>query len=82
MHLSCVLSIVYHDLTSDKQREDFNNECMEFVKYVLVLKFSSYLNEIYFVEHYEKEMMFNHVYELFRFYRFYYKVLLIREMRF
>ena len=31
MHLSCALSVVYHDLTSDKAREEFNNECMEFV---------------------------------------------------
>jgi hypothetical protein len=32
MHISCVLSVVYHDLSSDKGREDFNNECIEFVK--------------------------------------------------
>ncbi|CAF0734157.1 unnamed protein product [Adineta ricciae] len=32
MHISMALSIVYHDLVSDKEREDFNNECMEFVK--------------------------------------------------
>jgi hypothetical protein len=32
MHISCVLSIVYHDLCSDKERENFNNECIEFVK--------------------------------------------------
>jgi hypothetical protein len=32
MHLSCVLSIIYHDLCSDKEREEFNNECMEFIK--------------------------------------------------
>lgn len=32
MHISCVLSVVYHDLCSDKEREDFNNECIEFVK--------------------------------------------------
>jgi hypothetical protein len=32
MHLSCVLSTIYHDLCSDKEREDFNNECIEFVK--------------------------------------------------
>ena len=32
MHLSCVLSIIYHDLCSDKEREEFNNECIEFIK--------------------------------------------------
>ncbi|CAF2646097.1 unnamed protein product [Rotaria sp. Silwood2] len=32
MHISCVLSTVYHDLCSDKERESFNNECMEFIK--------------------------------------------------
>ncbi|CAF1354600.1 unnamed protein product [Rotaria sordida] len=32
MHISCVLSIVYHDLISDRERENFNNECMEFTK--------------------------------------------------
>ncbi|CAF3735363.1 unnamed protein product [Adineta steineri] len=32
MHLSMVLSIIYHDLCSDKERESYNNECMEFVK--------------------------------------------------
>ncbi|UJR26868.1 hypothetical protein I4U23_008179 [Adineta vaga] len=32
MHISMALSIVYHDLVSDKEREDFNNECIEFVK--------------------------------------------------
>lgn len=31
MHISCVLSIVFHDLCSDKEREDFNKECMEFI---------------------------------------------------
>ena len=33
MHVSCVLSVVFHDLCSDKEREVFNNECIEFVKY-------------------------------------------------
>ncbi|CAF1249948.1 unnamed protein product [Rotaria sp. Silwood1] len=32
MHISCVLRIVYHDLCSDKERKEFNNECMEFIK--------------------------------------------------
>ncbi|CAF3590275.1 unnamed protein product [Rotaria sp. Silwood1] len=32
MHISCVLSVVYHDLCSDKEREEFNNECIEFIK--------------------------------------------------
>ena len=32
MHISCGLSIVYHDLCSDRERESFNNECTEFVK--------------------------------------------------
>ncbi|CAF0892146.1 unnamed protein product [Didymodactylos carnosus] len=32
MHISCALSVVYHDCYSDKEREDFNNECIEFVK--------------------------------------------------
>ncbi|CAF4439319.1 unnamed protein product, partial [Rotaria sp. Silwood2] len=32
MHISCVLSVVYHDLCSDKEREDFNNECTEFIR--------------------------------------------------
>jgi hypothetical protein len=32
MHISCVLSVVYHDLCSDSEREEFNNECIEFVK--------------------------------------------------
>ncbi|CAF0903987.1 unnamed protein product [Rotaria sp. Silwood1] len=32
MHISCVLSTVYHDLCSDRERENFNNECMEFIK--------------------------------------------------
>jgi hypothetical protein len=32
MHISMVLSIIYHDLCSDKEREDYNNECIEFVK--------------------------------------------------
>jgi hypothetical protein len=32
MHISCVLSVVYHDLCADKEREEFNNECIEFVK--------------------------------------------------
>ena len=32
MHISCVLSVVYHDLCSDPEREEFNNECIEFVK--------------------------------------------------
>ncbi len=32
MHISCVLSVVYHDLCSDTEREEFNNECIEFVK--------------------------------------------------
>ena len=32
MHISCLLSVVYHDLCSDKEREEFNNECIEFVK--------------------------------------------------
>ena len=32
MHISCLLSVVFHDLCSDKEREDFNNECIEFVK--------------------------------------------------
>lgn len=32
MHISCVLSVVYHDLCSDSEREEFNNECIEFMK--------------------------------------------------
>lgn len=32
MHISCVLSVIYHDLCSDREREEFNNEAMEFVK--------------------------------------------------
>ncbi|CAF0902489.1 unnamed protein product, partial [Didymodactylos carnosus] len=32
MHISCVLSVIYHDCCSDQEREDFNNECIEFVK--------------------------------------------------
>ncbi|CAF0748495.1 unnamed protein product [Adineta ricciae] len=32
MHVSCVLSVVYHDLCSDQEREEFNTECMEFIK--------------------------------------------------
>ncbi|CAF3540047.1 unnamed protein product [Adineta steineri] len=32
MHISCVLSVVYHDLCSDQEREEFNSECIEFVK--------------------------------------------------
>jgi len=32
MHISCVLSVIYHDLCSDKEREEFNNECIEFIK--------------------------------------------------
>ncbi|CAF1543404.1 unnamed protein product [Rotaria magnacalcarata] len=31
MHISCTLSVVFHDLYSDKAREDFNNECAEFI---------------------------------------------------
>ena len=33
MHISCVLSVVYHDLCSDAEREEFNGECIEFIKY-------------------------------------------------
>ena len=32
MHISCVLSVIYHDLCSDKEREEFNKECIEFIK--------------------------------------------------
>lgn len=32
MHISCLLSVIYHDLCSDKEREEFNHECIEFVK--------------------------------------------------
>ncbi|CAF3365913.1 unnamed protein product [Rotaria socialis] len=32
MYISCALSVVYNDLCSDKEREEFNNECIEFVK--------------------------------------------------
>jgi hypothetical protein len=32
MHIACVLSVVYHDLYSDSEREEFNNECIEFIK--------------------------------------------------
>ena len=32
MHISCVLSIIYNDLCTDNEREEFNNECIEFIK--------------------------------------------------
>jgi hypothetical protein len=32
MHISCVLNIVYQDLCSDNEREDFNNECVAFIR--------------------------------------------------
>lgn len=32
MHISCVLSVIYHDLCSDSEREEFNQECIEFIK--------------------------------------------------
>jgi hypothetical protein len=34
MHISCVLSVIYHDLCSDSEREGFNHECIEFIKLV------------------------------------------------
>lgn len=32
MHISCALSVVFHDLCSDREREEFNNECAEFIR--------------------------------------------------
>ena len=66
MHISCVLSVVYHDLVRIKNVKilimNVWNLLSKFLKNEIKL-----FNDLFILEHYEKEMMFNHVYEQFLF---------------